>query len=84
MRWTKEEEAQAKQEYDSMMDAFSKSESFKHEWKGHWEDRVESAFGRTSVIKGDKKAYMRYWMSNIDIINDNNWNNIEDLYDGDF
>lgn len=80
MKWTKEEEIEAKQEYDALMEALFKTEDFKYEWKGHWDDVEDTAFGRKTLLKGDKHHYMIYWISNKDIYYDKNWNKL----DGDF
>ncbi len=78
MKWTKEEEEIARNEYDRFMEALFKTEDFKNEWKGHWEDVYDTAFGRKTLLKGDKHSYMIYWLSNRDIIENKNWNKIEE------
>ena len=82
MKWTKNEESEAKKEYLSMIDALKIAEEFQHDWTGHWEDFNKNSFGRkTSIVKGDKNKFMKYWFENQDIINDKNWNKItEDEY----
>jgi len=85
MTWTIKEEEIAKKEYEVFKEALFKNSEFSNEWKGYWEDRHDEAFGRKTVIKGDKKKYMNYWIKNRDIINDDNWDKIEKEEDyGDF
>lgn len=82
MSFTKEEEALAKKEYLSMIDALSKSEEFEHEWTGKWDDYEKQSFGKKkNKVKGDKHKFMKYWLENQDIINDTNWNKINDEED---
>lgn len=78
MKWTIEDEDKAYDEYVMFMDALFKNELFKHDWKGHWEDVEDSVFGRSTMLKGDKHQYMNYWISNREIIEDKNWNKIEE------
>ena len=83
MKWTKNEESEAKKEYLSMIDALTIAEEFQHDWTGYWEDFEKNTFGRkTSIMKGDKNKFMKYWFENQDIINDKNWDKIteEDEY----
>ena len=79
MSWTKQEEELAKKEYLLMIDTLSKNDEFKHDWTCNWDDFEKASFGKKSqIIKGDKNKYMRYWLENQKIINDLNWNKIED------
>ena len=79
MSWTKQEEELAKKEYLLMIDTLSKNDEFKHDWTCSWDDFEKTSFGKKSqIIKGDKNKYMRYWLENQKIINDLNWNKIED------
>lgn len=83
MSWTKLEEETAKKEYLLMIDTLYKNDEFKHEWTGSWDDFKKETFGKKpQKIKGDKNKYMKYWLENQKIINDNNWNKIteEDEY----
>ena len=79
MSWTKQEEELAKKEYLLMIDTLSKNDEFKHDWTCNWDDFEKISFGKKSqIIKGDKNKYMRYWLENQKIINDLNWNKIEE------
>ena len=79
MSWTKQEEELAKKEYLLMIGTLSKNEAFKHDWTCNWDDFEKTSFGKKSqIIKGDKNKYMRYWLENQKIINDLNWNKIEE------
>ena len=79
MSWTKQEEELAKKEYLLMIATLSKNDEFKHDWTCNWDDFEKTSFGKkTQIIKGDKNKYMRYWLENQKIINDLNWNKIED------
>ena len=40
--------------------------------------RMMQRLVQINLIKGDKNKYMRYWLENQKIINDLNWNKIED------
>lgn len=78
MNWTKEEEAAAKKEYLSLIDSLSTAEEFEHEWIGEWDDHEKQTFGkRKTKVKGDKHKFMKYWLEDQDIINDVNWNKID-------
>lgn len=82
MNWTKEEENQAKEEYLHMLSALQNSEEFSHEWSGKWDDSEKEIFGgRKRLIKGDKHKYIKYWIENQSIINDQNWNKINENED---
>lgn len=79
MNWTKKEEELAKIEYLSMVGTLKSSEEFENEWIGEWDDCSKSSFGKKSVkVKGDKHKFMRYWLENQSILNDSNWNKIND------
>ena len=79
MSWTKQEEELAKKEYLLMIDTLSENDEFKHDWTCNWDDFEKTSFGKkTQIIKGDKNKYMRYWLENQKIINDLNWNKIEE------
>lgn len=84
MNYTNKEEELAKQEYLSMIDALKSAEEFEHDWSGNWDDFEKESFGRKkTIIKGDKNKYMKYWLENQAIINDLDWNKInndEDEY----
>lgn len=79
MNYTNKEEELAKQEYLSMIDALKSAEEFEHDWSGNWDDFEKESFGRKkTIIKGDKRKYMKYWLENQAIINDSDWNKIND------
>ena len=79
MNWTKDEEQSAKKEYLSMIDALTSAEEFEHDWNGHWDDFEKESFGRKkTMVKGDKNKYMKYWLENQSIINDTNWDKLDD------
>lgn len=79
MNWSKHEEEFAKKEYLSMIGALKNSEEFENEWVGEWNDFSKSTFGKKSIlVKGDKHKYMKYWLENQDIINDSDWNKIDE------
>jgi hypothetical protein len=79
MNCTKQEEELAKKEYLSMIDALKSAEEFEHDWSGNWDDFEKESFGRKkTMVKGDKHKYMKYWLENQDIINDSEWNKIND------
>jgi hypothetical protein len=79
MNWSKQEEELAKKEYLSMIGALKDSDEFENEWVGEWEDFSRNSFGKKSTkVKGDKNKYMRYWLENQALINDSNWNKIND------
>jgi len=85
MKYTNEDELEAKGEYLQMVNTFLTSSEFQTEWRGHWEDEEEVIFGQKNkkIIKGDKAKYMKYWLETQKIINDKNWNTIgneEDEY----
>lgn len=84
MFWTKVEEKEAKKEYELLIKSLTQSGELKNDWKGHWDDVTDTAFGRTSLIKGDKHTFMKNWIRTDDILNDKDWDkiNIEDY--GDF
>ena len=81
--WTNKEEELAKQEYLSMIDALRSTDEFQNEWIGEWEDSRKETFGKKgTLIKGDKNKYMKYWIENQKILNDQDWNKItKDEYD---
>lgn len=81
--WTNKEEELAKQEYLSMIDALRSADEFQNEWVGEWEDSRKETFGKKgTLIKGDKNKYMKYWIENQKILNDQDWNKItKDEYD---
>ena len=82
-KWTKDEEFKAKEEYLSMIDALRTADEFSDEWCGKWEDFDKEIFGgKIRKVKGDKHKFMKYWLEDQSIINDNNWNKIteEDEY----
>ena len=81
--WTNKEEELAKQEYLSMIDALRSADEFQNEWIGEWEDSRKETFGKKgTLIKGDKNKYMKYWIENQKILNDQDWNKItKDEYD---
>lgn len=84
MNWTKQEEESAKKEYLLMIGALKDSDEFENEWVGEWDDFSKNSFGKKSTkVKGDKNKYMKYWLEDQKIINDSNWNKIND-YDDDF
>jgi hypothetical protein len=77
--WTNKEEELAKKEYLSMIDALKSSDEFEHEWSGNWDDSYKEVFGKKKTkVKGDKHKYMKYWLENQSIINDSNWNKLEE------
>ncbi|MDR1018988.1 MAG: hypothetical protein LBM02_09855 [Lachnospiraceae bacterium] len=87
MKWSKEEEDIAKEEYLLMMDALRNSDEFGSEWKGKWDSyETETFAGKKIKVKGDRDKYMSYWIENQKVINDSNWNdfsnnnNDEDYY----
>lgn len=88
MNWTKEDEVQVYREYLLMIDALCNTEEFESEWKGQWESFHTEAFnGRKVTIKGDKEKYMTYWVENQKIINDPDWDKIDNnttTYDEDY
>lgn len=58
-----------------MIDTLQNSEEFQNEWSGQWESFCKETFGKKDVVvKGDKEKYMKYWLQNQKIINDNSWN----------
>ena len=82
-KWTKNEEFTAQKEYLSMIDTLRATDEFSDEWCGKWEDFDKEIFGgKIRKVKGDKHKFMKYWLENQNIINDNNWNKIteEDEY----
>lgn len=84
--WTKIEEESAKKEYLLMIDALKDSEEFENDWTGEWDDFNKQSFGKKQLkVKGDKHKYMKYWLDNQDILNDDNWNKIDTVDEyGDF
>ena len=87
MKWTKDEEKEARAEYEILMRTLFNRTDFKNEWKGHWEDESDEAFGRITVLKGDRDKYMNYWLEDREILNDKDWDKItteEDKDYGDF
>ena len=81
--WTNKEEELAKQEYLSMIDALRSADEFQNEWIGEWKDSKKETFGKKgTLIKGDKNKYMKYWIEDQKILNDQDWNKItKDEYD---
>ena len=85
MKWTKQYEELAKIEYLSMIDTLKNTDEFNGEWKGKWDSFEKETFGgRKAIIKGDKEKYMNYWIENQKIINDNDWDKINNLNDEHF
>ena len=77
MKWTIEDEINAKEEYLLMIDALQNADEFNVEWKGEWDSFERETFtGRKVIVQGDKEKYMNHWIENQKIINDNDWNNI--------
>lgn len=79
MTWTIEDEQNAKREYLSMIGALCETEEFEGEWKGEWDSFTKETFdGRKVKVKGDREKYMQYWLQNQSIINDSDWNKLDD------
>lgn len=73
MKWTIEEENEAKEEYLKILDTLLKS-GMKNEWVGEWEDSFKQSFGKKKqLVKGDKHKYMKYYLKNKEVLSDNNW-----------
>lgn len=80
MKYTKREEELAKEEYLQMIDTLQNSEEFENEWCGEWDDFAKETFGKKGVLaKGDKNKYMKYWIENQKIINDDDWARVEKI-----
>lgn len=83
--WTDKEEELAKQEYLSMIDALRSADEFHNEWVGEWEDSKKETFGKKgTLIKGDKNKYMKYWIEDQKILNDQDWNKIKEDEDNEY
>lgn len=78
MKYTKQEEKEAKIEYLLMIDTLKSSTEFSNDWVGQWDDFEKTGFAdKKHIVKGDKEKYMRYWIENQKIINDISWNVID-------
>lgn len=83
--WTDKEEELAKQEYLLMIDALRSADEFRNEWVGEWEDSKKETFGKKgTLIKGDKNKYMKYWIEDQKILNDQDWNKIKEDEDNEY
>lgn len=83
--WTDKEEELAKQEYLLMIDALRSADEFHNEWVGEWEDSKKETFGKKgTLIKGDKNKYMKYWIEDQKILNDQDWNKIKEDEDNEY
>ena len=79
MKYTKQEEQEARTEYQLVIDTLMASSEFQNEWKGHWEDRRKQAFGnKPTKIKGDREKFMRYWIEDQKILKDTDWNKLSE------
>lgn len=84
--WSEKDEASALEEYLVLIPTFKKSDEFENTWTGIWDDFYKESFGkRKTLVKGDKHKFMKYWIENQKIINDDNWDKIDKVDEyGDF
>lgn len=71
MKYTKQEEQEAREEYDRLISSLSQDEEMMFKFKGHWEDKeIKNKFNRTIIEKGDKDKFIKFYLEDKKIIED--------------
>lgn len=73
--------SKAREEYEKLKDSLVEDFGF----KGHWEDKeVPNTLNKTLVVKGDKHAFIKHYLQDLEVINDALNLNIDDLIEEEY